>query len=84
MRGLIPDIFINRTHLCNYDKKYKNCNGFGHLYQSVQRFATENDYKYYYIGHYYTENFIDKLNKGDVMFRSGNFALQISNFYYIK
>ena len=36
------------------------------------------------IGHYYTENFIDKLNKGDVMFRSGNFALHIVSKYMIQ
>ena len=49
MRGHIPNITINRAHGCNYHKKYKNCNGFGHLYKHRHRFATENDYNYYYI-----------------------------------
>ena len=78
MRGHIPGINITRAHGCNYDKKYKNCNGFGHLYQHKHRFATEKDYKYYYIDHYYsksTEEFINKLNKGDAMFRSRHYAL---------
>ena len=35
------------------------------------RFATEKDYKYYYIDHYFsksTEEFINKINKGDAAF----------------
>ena len=78
MRGHIPGINISRAHGYNYHKKYKNCNGFGYLYQHRHRFATEKDYKYYYIDHYYsksTEEFIDKINKGDAMFRSKRYAL---------
>ena len=68
MRGHIPGIIINNVHGCNYDKKYKNCNGFGNYYKHYNRFATEKDYKYYYIDHYFsksTEEFINKINKGD-------------------
>ena len=68
MRGHIPGITIKTVHGCNHDKKYKNCNGFGNLYKHYGPYATENDYKYYYIDHYYsksTEEFINKLNKGD-------------------
>jgi len=85
MRGHIPGIYINRAHGCNYHKKYRNCNGFGHLYQHEHRFATERDYKYYYIDHYYsksTEEFIDKLNKGDAMFRSRHYALHRISKYF--
>ncbi len=36
------------------------------------------DYKYYYIDHYYsksTEEFINKINKGDAMFESKSYTL---------
>jgi len=85
MRGHIPGININKAHGCNYHKKYKNCNGFGHLYQHKHRFATENDYKYYYIDHYYsksTEEFINKINKGDAMFRSKKYSLHRIRKYF--
>ena len=78
MRGHIPGIKINNAHGCNYNKIYKNCNGFGNLYKHFYRFATEKDYKYYYIDHYYsksTEEFINKINKGDAMFESKSYTL---------
>ena len=85
MRGHIPGININKAHGCNYNKKYKNCNGFGHLYKHKHRFATEKDYKYYYIDHYYsksTEEFINKINKGDAQFRSVKYALHRIDKYF--
>ena len=71
MRGHIPGIIINNVHGCNFDMKYKNCNGYGHLNKNYRIFASENGYKYYYVDHYYcksTEEFIDKINKGDAFF----------------
>ena len=58
-----------------------------YLYKHRHRFATENDYNYYYIDHYYsksTEEFIDKLNKGDAMFRSIGYALHRINKYFLQ
>ena len=40
--------------------------------------STENDYKYYYIDHYYsksTEEFIDKIKKGDAQYRRLSYTL---------
>ena len=83
MRGHIPGLHINSNHECN--RKYKNCNGFGHLNKHNHRFATENDYKYYYIDHYYsksTEEFINKINKGDAQWRKLGFTLHRIDKYF--
>ena len=85
MRGHIPGIRINSPHECNAHRKYKNCNGFGHLYKHKRKFATENDYKYYYIDHYYsksTEEFINKIKKGDAQYRSLSYALHRIDKYF--
>ena len=78
MRGHIPGIRITSPHECNAHRKYKNCNGFGHLYKHKRKLSTENDYKYYYIDHYYsksTEEFIDKIKKGDAQYRTLSYTL---------
>ena len=83
MRGHIPGLHINNAHLCN--TKYDNCNGFGHLNKHKGRYSIENDYKYYYIDHYYsksTEEFINKINKGDAQFRSVRYALHRIDKYF--
>ena len=62
LRGHIPNITIYNFH-CISDK-LQTCDGFG-----VKRKALQTDYNYYYFKHYYcksTEEFIEKLKKGDV------------------
>ena len=85
MRGNIPGIIINNAHGCNFNKKYKNCNGFGHSNKNDGIFAIEKDYKNYYIDHYYcksTEEFINKLNKGDAFFSSQSYTLHRIDKYF--
>ena len=63
LRGHIPNITIDNVHRGN--TKNKNCNSFGHKNKYSIIYATEPDYKYYYIDHYYgksTEEFIYKIN----------------------
>ena len=61
------DIEINNVHYLN--SKLTSCDGFGKI-KEVQGIETnESDHYYYYIDHYWsksTEEFINKLIKGDV------------------
>ena len=85
MRGHIPGIYIDNLHLCTNDNSSKNCNGYGHYIQNRGIHSIEKDYKFYYIDHFYsksTEEFINKLNKGDAMFRSQNYALHRVKKYF--
>ena len=66
VRGHISNLNINSIHGINY--KYNACNGFGHLYNKKKIMT---DFKYYYFDHFYfksTEEFIDKINRGDAFF----------------
>ena len=67
VRGHIPNITVESNHLCN--KKLINCNGYGNSNRYYyDTYSNQNDYKHYYIDHYYsksTEEFIEKINKGD-------------------
>ena len=69
LRGHIPNITIECVHTLNH--KLKTCDGFGHPKQ-IDGIITKNaDFEYYYIDHYYsksTEEFINKINKGDALF----------------
>ena len=82
IRGHIPKIEINNNHIIN--EKYESCNGFGLKKKFLNIIHTEKpDYEYYYIDHYYfksTEEFIDKINRGDC-FYGNNIKM---NFYWIK
>jgi hypothetical protein len=63
LKGHISNITIVNVHFGN--SKNRNCNSFGHSNKYKIRYATEPDYKYYYIDHYYsksTEEFIYKIN----------------------
>ena len=62
LRGHIPNINITNFHCISIN--LKTCDGFG-----IEREYLKPNYKYYYFKHYYcksTEEFIDKLKKGDV------------------
>ena len=62
LRGHIPNIRITNFHCISIS--LKTCDGFGNMRRSIKP-----DYKYYYFKHYYcksTEEFVEKLKKGDV------------------
>lgn len=76
LRGHIPNITINCIHTIN--KEYKNCNGYGHQNMINNIWSTEPDYKRYYIDHYYcksTEEFIDKINRGDPLYNTDKYKM---------
>ena len=68
LRGHIPNVVINCVH--KLTQKLKGCNGFGNP-QVIKSVSTPNsDFRFYYIDHYYSksvEEFVEKLNKGDVL-----------------
>jgi len=75
LRGNIPNIKITNFH-CISDN-LKTCDGFG-----IEREFLKPDYKYYYFKHYYcksTEEFIEKLKKGDVFIVKNEFKIK---FYF--
>ena len=54
------------THIL--DKHIGRCNGFGKIIKTIGINCKNPDFKYYYIDHFYsksTEEFINKINKGD-------------------
>ena len=62
LRGHIPNIKITNFHCIS--NTLRTCDGFG-----IERKFLKPDYKYYFFKHYYcksTEEFIEKLCKGDV------------------
>ena len=70
VRGNIPGLRINCIHSLN--KKLKGCDGFGNHKKHFGIVNDISDLEFYYIDHYYsksTEEFINKLNKGDALFR---------------
>ena len=61
------------------DSKIGRCNGFGNKIETLGNNCKEPDFKYYYIDHFYsksTEEFINKINKGDC-----GFGDNIKNMY---
>ena len=75
LRGHIPNIKIVNFH--SISDELKSCDSFGHIVNNIKR-----DYKYYYFKHYYcksTEEFIEKLKKGDVY--QGNIPVKIATYF---
>ena len=69
IRGHIPNITIDNPHFGN--KELINCNGFGELNSNNNIFAKKPDFNYFYVHHFFsksTEEFIDKMKKGDCFF----------------
>ena len=84
MRGHIPNIEIKSNHLLNTE--LKNCNGYGNKNRYFYNtYTNENDYTHYYIDHYYsksTEEFIDKINKGDVYITTLKYFMEKVDKYF--
>ena len=86
LRGHIPNIIIDNVHRGN--RKNKNCNSFGPSNKYHIIHATEPDYKYYYIDHYYgksTEEFIYKINnKASPIYNTVGFLYDRINKYFAE
>ena len=69
LRGNIKNITIYHVHILCLG--LKTCDSFGNKVNvSIKKINDYSDFKYNYIDHYYSkslEEFIDKLNKGDVL-----------------
>lgn len=82
IRGHMENITMNCIHRGNTN--LKNCNGFGHVNTTDFIFTKEPDIEYYYYDHYYsksTEEFIQKVQRGDALFNMG-FKLNRINKYF--
>ena len=82
LRGHIPNITINCIHTLN--RKLYTCNGFGEKQKPFGIRTRKSDFKYYYIDHYYcksTEEFINKVNKGDILYYKKNILHRINNYF---
>ena len=87
IRGNISNLKIQNTHYLS--NKLKNCNGFGKRQKLFGFKAPKADFYYYYIDHYYsksTEEFINKLNKGDAYFKDSikNILFRIKFYFEIN
>ena len=84
IRGNLEGIKMQTTHLLDY--KIERCNGFGKKFIPRGIFCIIPDYTYYYIDHYYsksTEEFINKIKKGDAGFGFNNrFKYLRLNIYF--
>jgi hypothetical protein len=82
LKGHIPNIKIRSVHSINHN--LQSCDGFGNYVKDNGPFASHPDFRYYYIDHYNfksTEEFIKKINKGDVLFYK-DYQLQRIIFYF--
>ena len=85
LRGKIPGIIINCVHRLNTN--LITCNGFGERTHLKGAGTGKLDYNYYYIDHYFcksTEEFINKINKGDVLFNHENFLERIKVYFIVN
>ena len=85
LKGHIPNIKIECVHTLNH--KLKSCDGNGN-YKEIFGINTKiSDFYYYYIDHYNfksTEEFIKKINKGDVLYYKDNIIERIKVYFYFN
>ena len=82
LKGHIPRIEINCIHTLNHN--LKSCDGFGNRTKILGISCEISDFEYYYIDHYNfksTQEFIDKVNKGDVLFYKDNIIERIRVYF---
>ena len=85
LRGNLENIRIHHIHQCT--DNLINCNGFGHKNKIKGIYSTEPDNKLYYIDHYYsksTEEFINKLKRGDLYKKSKHYIMHKIYKYYLQ
>ena len=83
IRGNITNMKIENMHTIT--NKFINCNGYGNKNKNLIFFSTEPDFDYYYINHYYsksTEEFINKINRGDAFSTSTEYIMQRIEKYF--
>ena len=85
LRGRNSHFVINCVHKLN--EKFKTCDGFGRK-THIKGISTDIvDNEYYYIDHYFcksTEEFINKINKGDVLYFQDNFIDRIRVYFEVN
>ena len=85
LKGHIKRIIINDIHILNGN--LKSCDGFGNP-KNVTGISTDiSDFEYYYIDHYFcksTEEFINKINKGDILYSKKNIMERIKTYFKIN
>ena len=84
LRGHIPNITIKCPHILN--RNLSSCDGFGRPTKIVGIVTEKSDFYYYYIDHYYcksTEEFINKITKGDVLYKDGKMP-KINNYFVLN
>ena len=87
IRGNISNLKFQNTHFV--DNKLKMCNGFGKRQKLFGFKAAKADFYNFYIDHYYsksTEEFINKLTKGDAFFKDDlkNILFRIKYYFQIN
>ena len=82
LKGKIPNIKIECVHTLNH--KLKSCDGFGNPKEIEGIITRPADFEYYYIDHYYcksTEEFINKVNRGDALYGYVNIIDRIKTYF---
>lgn len=82
LKGKIPNIQINCVHKIN--SNLKSCDGFGRRTNITGAGTVKLDNEYYYIDHYFcksTEEFVNKLNKGDALYIHDNTLDRIKVYF---
>ena len=88
VRGNIKEIKFKTSHWL--DRRIKGCNSFGKIVEPSQRLKMNNDIKKFnnnYIDHYCfksTEEYINKINKGDAIFGKNNKTMMHKIKLYFK
>ena len=83
IRGNIKNMYVENMHTIT--EKFINCNGYGNKNKTDIFFSTEPDYDNYYINHYYsksTEEFINKINRGDAFSTDIKYIMQRVEKYF--
>ena len=85
LKGHIPNIKIKCVHTLN--SKLKSCDGFGNIRKVNGIITSQPDFRNYYIDHYNfksTEEFINKINTGDVLYYKDNQKDRIRVYFGIN
>lgn len=85
LKGHIPRIKIKNIHILDY--RLKNCDGFGNPAKIIYIICETSDFEYYYIDHYNfksTQEFIDKVNKGDALYDKDNMIDRIRVYFALN
>ena len=85
LKGHIPNITISNVHFIN--KQLKSCDGYGNPSNIIGIGTFNVDFNDYYIDHYSfksTEEFVNKMNKGDVLYNKDNIYERIKVYFDVN